>query len=310
MTELKRILGISVVIFTIFSAKAQDSIMSSTGDLFSGFTRKITYDKMIPPYGIEVSFRKTVHIIFPSAIRYVDLGSMDIIAGKADGSENVLRVKSAVQSFKGETNFSVITDEGSFYAFNVKYADEPDKLNIEMKDFIHNSEQNRPNNTLDIYLNDVQNESPRLIKLIMKSIYQSNRDEIKHIFSKSFGVTYSLKGIYICNGMFYFHTQMKNASNVPFDIDFIRLKVVDKRQAKRTAIQETLIKPIRAYRYALQIQGKQTVRTVFVTEKFTIPDSKKLVVELYEKNGGRHQTFTVENSDLVKAKPINELKVK
>ncbi len=44
--------------------------------------------------------------------------------------------------------------------------------------------------------------------------------------------------------------------------------------------------------------------------QFTIPDDKHLVVELYEKEGGRHQTFTVENADLVRAEVINELKVK
>ena len=44
--------------------------------------------------------------------------------------------------------------------------------------------------------------------------------------------------------------------------------------------------------------------------KFTIPDDKLLVVELYEKNGGRHQTIRVENADIVNAEVINELKIK
>ena len=51
-------------------------------------------------------------------------------------------------------------------------------------------------------------------------------------------------------------------------------------------------------------------RTVWTMDKFMLPDDKCLVVELAEKNGGRHQTFTVENSDLVRAKLISELKVK
>jgi hypothetical protein len=33
---------------------------------------------------------------------------------KADGSENVIRVKAAVKGFETETNFSVITDEAVF----------------------------------------------------------------------------------------------------------------------------------------------------------------------------------------------------
>ncbi|MCL1617744.1 DUF4138 domain-containing protein, partial [Bacteroides sp. ET71] len=119
----------------------------STGDLFDGLTRPITFDRMIPPYALEVTFYKTVHIIFPATIKYVDLGSADIIAGKADGSENVLRVKAALRDFSRETNLAVITEDGSYYTFNVKYADEPTKLNIEMKDFLHDGEAvNRPNN--------------------------------------------------------------------------------------------------------------------------------------------------------------------
>ena len=60
----------------------------------------------------------------------------------------------------------------------------------------------------------------------------------------------------------------------------------------------------------LVIGGKSTVRTVYTVPQFTIPDDKILVIELVEKNGGRHQTIRVENSDIVAAKVINELKIK
>ena len=42
---------------------------------------------MIPPHGLEITYDKTVHVIFPSPVRYVDLGSENLIAGKADGAE-------------------------------------------------------------------------------------------------------------------------------------------------------------------------------------------------------------------------------
>lgn len=80
--------------------------------------------------------------------------------------------------------------------------------------------------------------------------------------------------------------------------------------AKRTAIQEQVIAPLRAYNHLMCAGGKKTKRTVFTLPKFTIPDDKHLVVELHEKDGGRHQSFTVENADLVRARVINELKVK
>lgn len=88
------------------------------GDLYHGLTRKLTFDRMIPPYGLEVTYDKTTHIIFPSSVRYVDLGSSNLIAGKADGAENVIRVKATVKNFREETNMSVITESGSFYTFS------------------------------------------------------------------------------------------------------------------------------------------------------------------------------------------------
>ncbi len=307
-------------IATVFAANAQEvtketvtvtQTTPTTGDYYQGFTRPLTFDRMIPPHALEVTFSKTVHIIFPSAIRYVDLGSADLLAAKADGTENVLRVKAALRDFSRESNLAVITEDGAYYTFNVKYADEPVKLSIEMTDFIHDGEAtNRPNNALDIYMHELGQESPLLVKLIMKSIYRNNDREIKHLGSKRFGIQYTLKGIYSHNGLLYFHLQLKNSSNVPFDVDYITFKIVDKKVAKRTAIQEQVIWPLRAHNNVTLIGGKKSERTIFTLPKFTIPDDKHLVIELHEKEGGRHQTFTVENADLVRAKVINELKTK
>ena len=281
------------------------------GDIYHGLTKKLTFDRMIPPYGLEVTYDKTTHIIFPAAVRYVDLGSPNLIAGKADGSENVIRVKATVKNFRDETNMSVITESGSFYTFNVKYSDEPLLLNIEMKDFIHDgSEVNRPNNALDIYLQELGSESPKLVHLISKAIHKDNKRHIKHIGSKAFGIQYLLKGLYSHNGLLYFHTELRNKSNVPFDIDFITFKIVDKKVAKQTAMQEQVLLPLRAYNYITCVAGQKSGRTVFTLQKFTIPDDKQLIVEMHEKNGGRHQSFIVENEDLVRAREINELKVK
>ncbi|ERJ85828.1 conjugative transposon protein TraN [Porphyromonas gingivalis] len=311
---MKSILWVCALIGCIMTAQAQqaDTLSSpSKGDYFEGLTRPLTFNRMIPPYALEVTFSKTVHIIFPAAIRYVDLGSADLLAAKADGAENVLRVKAALRDFSRESNLAVITEDGAYYTFNVKYADEPVKLSIEMADFIRDGEAvNRPNNAMDIYLKELGSESPLLVRLIMQSIYKNNRREIKHIGSKRFGIQFTLKGIYTHNGLLYFHTKLKNASHVPFDVDYITFKIIDKKVAKRTAIQEQVITPLRAYNHLMCAGGKKTERTVFTLPKFTIPDDKHLVVELHEKDGGRHQSFTVENADLVRARVISELKVK
>ena len=312
---MKKIFGwVALLMGMVTGANAQvnDTIQQAAGnDLYQGITRKLPYRQMVTPHGVQVTFAKTVHIIFPSAVRYVDLGSNWIIAGKADGAENVIRVKATTEGFPGETNFSVICEDGSFYSFNARYAHEPEMLNIEMKDFLENGDTTDFSHTrMNIYFRELGNESPLLVKLIMQSIYKEDRREIRHLGCKRFGVQFLLKSVHSHNGLFYFHTETRNRSNVAFRTDFIRFKIVDKKVPKRTAIQERVIDPVRSYNEVLVTEGKSDVRTVYAVPQFTIPDDKLLVIELFEKDGGRHQTIRVENADLVAARQINELKIK
>ena len=285
-------------------------ILLSNFSLFAQnqYTKVIAKDRVISSYNIEVTYNKTVHILFPAAITYIDLGSANIIAGKADGAENVVRVKASVKDFTDETNFSVITEEGSFYSFIVNYAENPVKLNIEMKDFLHEYKMgNQPDNSVEVQLAELGNKTPQNIQLAMEKIYGIRKKQIKNISSKQFGIEFSLTGLYSQNGLIYFRTELKNASDIPFEIDFLTFKIVDKKVAKRTAIQETNIKPVRAFNNLITIEGKSGESTVFVFESFTIPDKKELVVELFEKNGGRHQRFIVKNKDLVKAIHVGKI---
>ena len=84
---MKKLIIMFALLLGVVSMKAQSN------DLYQGITKKLPYRQMVTPYGVQVTFAKTVHIIFPSAVKYVDLGSNYIIAGKADGAENVVRVK-------------------------------------------------------------------------------------------------------------------------------------------------------------------------------------------------------------------------
>ncbi len=261
----------------------------------------------IEPYEMQVTYDKTSHLIFPSAIRYVDLGSEYLIAGKAEDAENVLRVKASVRAFEPETNFSVITNDGRFYNFNVYYSSYPEALSYDL--LTMQKEVDKANGN-DVLFEELGNDSPSLAGLLLETIYKKNKRIIKHIGAKSFGIGFILKGIYIHHGKYYFHTELRNFTHVPFQIDFINFKVVDKKIAKRTVVQERPIIPLRMYKPLDEVGGKITEQNVFLLDQFTIADDKVLLIEIYEKDGGRHQTLQVENSDLIKARLINDMHLK
>ena len=261
----------------------------------------------IEPYHMEVTYDKTSHLIFPTAIRYVDLGSEYLIAGKAEDAENVLRVKASVRNFEPETNFSVITNDGRFYSFNVYYSSYPEAISYDLLTMQKAVDKANGN---DVLFEELGNNSPSLAGLLLETIYKKDKRIVKHIGAKSFGIQFILKGIYIHNGKYYFHTELRNRTNVPFQIDFVNFKVVDKKVAKRTVVQERPMIPLRTYKPLDEIGGKLTEQNVFLLDQFTIADDKVLLIEIFEKNGGRHQTLQVENSDLIKARLINDMHLK
>ncbi|TDD73843.1 conjugative transposon protein TraN [Flavobacterium caseinilyticum] len=261
----------------------------------------------IEPYLMKVTYDKTSHLIFPTAIRYVDLGSEYLIAGKAEDAENVLRVKASVKEFEPETNFSVITNDGHFYSFNVNYSSSPEVLSY---DLLTMQKTEDKANGSDVLFEELGNNSPSLAGLLLETIYKNDKSIVKHIGAKSFGIQFLLKGIYIHNGKYYFHTELANRTNVPFQIDFINFKVMDKKIAKRTVVQERPMMPLRTYKPLDEIGGKMTEQNVFLLNQFTIADDKVLLIEIFEKNGGRNQTLQIENSDLIKARLINNMHLK
>ncbi len=258
----------------------------------------------IGPYQMQVTYDKTSHLIFPAPILYVDLGSEYLMASKAQDARNVLRVKAAVKDFEPETNFSVITDDGSFYSFNVRYSSSPEIVSYDLKT-IQNKTGSAGRN--DALFEALGNISPSSAALIMQCIYSSGRHTVKHIKSKSFGIAFSLKGLYINKGKYLFHTQAVNRTHVPFNIERVNFNIVDKKTARRTALQQRELLPLSVYKAQEVIEGDSSDQNVFLLDQFTLEDSKILLIEIFEKNGGRHQTLRVKNSDLVKARLTSNL---
>ena len=261
----------------------------------------------ITPRQVEVSFNKTTHLIFPAPVQYVDLGSTDIIADKATGAANVVRLKAAVRDFQAETNLTVITADGRFYAFDVRYADDPGQLSIRIMNDLQAQIPEGKAPTVPVRLDALDGDDAARIDSAMEQIYNNDKPQIKHIGYKRYGLQTLLTGIYIdSEGWLYFGIEMRNDSRIPFDVDHIRMYVRDKRLPRRTAVQDIEIVPVRRLHPLSEIDTGKTGRTVWAIPKMTIPDGKALHIDIYERGGGRHQSLRVENRDILAAKPIPE----
>ena len=268
----------------------------------------------IRPLRIEAGFTKTVHILFPSPVTYIDIGSMDIIAGKADGAENVVRVKAAVRNFAAETNLTVITEDGGFFTFDVYYAENPavSTLNLTVQEpqpesmkkpaAVGYPQPTAPASEGRVLLREVGREKPATIKRMLSDIYRQNRTDVKGIRTKKYGIEVEVLGIYVFNDVIYIHSCISNDTNISFEVDARRFIVADRKLAKRTAQQQTPLEVLRVCNDPAVVRGHQRQRTVFALPKLTISDDKVLLLEIIEKNGARHQTVEIPAEELLEAK--------
>lgn len=264
----------------------------------------------LTPRTIEVEFTKTVHILFPASVTYIDIGSMAIIAGKADGAENVVRVKAAVRDFAEETNLTVITEDGGFYTFDARYAENPSMSTIEIA--AAESPAARPASSSEpvradegrVLLREVGRERPATIKRVLSDIYRQNRADVKGIHTRKYGVEVEVRGIYVHNDVIYLHVQIANNSNISFEVDYRRFVVADRKAAKRTAQQQRIIEPLRVCNDPSIVRGHQRQRIVFALPKLTLEEDKILLLEIAEKDGARHQYLEISSKELLGAKAL------
>ena len=192
----------------------------------------------------------------------------------------------------------------------MKYAEEPEKLSVEMADFLSSTEGRLPSNRADIYFKELGSESPILVKLMMKTFIRmmSGRSNTSGCASLEYASSY-VASMHTTAYSTYI-PRIDNETNLPYSVDFISFKVVDKKVARRTAIQEQVLQPLRAYHEVTRVRAEGCERTVFVLEQFTLSEDKQLEVRLYERGGGRTLAFYLDEEDLLLARKIDNLKLK
>ncbi len=260
----------------------------------------------LEPFKMHVTYHKTSHVIFPSPIRYVDLGSELLVANKAEPIGNVLRIKSAVRDFEEETNFSVITEDGKYYSFDASYSSYPEILSYDLVKLQRGIERQY---ATDVLFEDLKGSSTTLTELIMENLYKKSNRTTKHIVSKSYGIEFSVRALHVHESKFYFTLQIENQSNVAYSIEWVNFKIVDKKNLKRTVVQDRILQKVRTYFPQMTAADHSNIKGVFLLDQFTLLKDQVLEIEILEKNGGRHQKIQLENTDLIRARLINSLTI-
>lgn len=258
--------------------------------------RPFASSAILQPYSLEVAYNKTTHLIFPFSIVSIDRGSAAILAQKASGVENILRIKADQKAFE-ETNLSVITSDGKLYSFLVCYNPSPVYVSIDMGSAsgIPPSSVNHQNGSGT--LNDGQ-----LAQYAKRSL---TADQNLRLGARSANVSMAVKGVYVKENAMFVRFHLQNGTNINYDTDQFRLYVRDKAGSKRTAVQEREIVPLLTEGETTFVKADSAQSVVIAIPKLTITKGKHLMVEMTEAAGGRNLRLKLKSKHLLKAKPLD-----
>lgn len=190
---------------------------------------------------------------------------------------------------------SFATESGRFFTFNVDYREKPEA-------FVYEVGEKKPEKKANVILTD--NIIPAGERDdVMNRVYNAKRQ----IYNKGIvrnKIVFSLNNLHIYDNLLLFTFEIENKSRLPYDIDYIRYYIVDRKTAKLTASQEVDQQALFSENYAPRIEGNGKMKYVIAFDKFTIPDDKFFRIEINEKNGGRHVLFDLENGDIVNVSDI------
>lgn len=242
----------------------------------------------IESYPITITTHKTTNLIFPYEIQSVDRGSLEVLVQKAKGVENILQLKAAVETMN-ETNLTVITSDGKFYSFLLRYTENPVALNFSFG----KREESKIAFAPGMYNKGLLYSNAQ--------IALGKKKRIHGVKSKRYGMKLHLDGLFIKDNVMYYRFMVENTSDIRYDIDQLRFFVRDAKKSKRTTYQETELSPLYVYKDTAVVDGQSQQFLVVALAKQTIPNQKYLAVQLMEDHGGRHLELKIKNRKLMRA---------
>lgn len=246
---------------------------------------------------LKVSDTKTSHLVCPDKVDYVQAGDYSLVQAEVVPElSNMVRIK-ATGPFEKPTSLTVVCAD-HIYSFELRYGnDVPITYPVEIfhsQDALTFSGKLMPDYLMKDFCDQV------LDKHHPCRCYHKRKTEKD-------GIKIRLNSIYLKKDALFFELEMKNKTQLAYDVESIHFWITDKRVAKATNVQEYQVLPDYQRNGVSRIPGETSVREVFVFEKMTIPDGRILRIEMNEKalgNTGRKLSFELKNKDILNAQKL------
>ncbi len=270
---------------------------------------------------IEVSYDNAVLLIFDSEVKKWVCGNKEFIGVNKDGATLILTAK---EEYFLPTNINIQLEDGSWYGFDLKYNNAPEK-----KHHIITSDRaiSKGTGTTEVVKEKPTGESGQVaqrdqptkpktsnsikaitnIEKVARQVYVQPDYMWRIGLKTSFRMEMFIGGIWVIDGYYYMRVNLKNTTRVPYDLDHVIWTIENKGRGLKgqSALMEVKDEEnglVHVYQETRVVEAKATVTLVYVFDKFTVGDNKLLWLEIGEKGGDRLMRLDIEGNELLNAK--------
>ena len=238
---------------------------------------------------IFVNEEVTTHVIMPENIKLVDISTDKIVGNQC--ADNIVRLKPSGHMRDHELAGTItVIGERHLAQFDVVYTTGPVRANSVYN--ISLEEMKRYKNP-DVLMPESE------MAAYAWAIYGS-QPNYNNIHYSANGIRAVVNNIYTVNDFFFIDFSLYNRTKIKYDIDELRVKLTDKKEAKATNSQT--IELTLAYSLNSAHSFKKAYRNVIVLPKLTFPDEKVLRIEIAERQvSGRVIYIPIEYEDILNA---------
>jgi hypothetical protein len=223
---------------------------------------------------VPVSGRRVTTLLFPMPIREGVRVSRDVQVEKIKGVENVLALRAA-RGYFVPTNLAVCGMDGRVYSFNLVYADTAEAWQYRV--------EAAGDTGRGLILTGLPADATRLSEdaraIGAKQGWMHAAVNIKKI-------RLVVTGVWSADSLIWVAGLLKNKSQVDFAVGRVRLFTADRKRVKRMAMQQGELEPVWTSGAGL-VGGKATGSFSLAYRGIAVPEGKRVVLEIAERNGGR-----------------------
>lgn len=242
----------------------------------------------------------TTHFVSPEPIKYVDISSPDVQGDLPE--KNIFRLRPDANKIHPGDHFTITIVTNSYISVYKLIVQDPLS-----NDSFHNAGgyviSINPNDAVQLNQSGVLTNQ-QCFDLCVKAL--NRKRSIFNIDAKSYGMRMYVSNIYTIGDYIIMEIEAKNKTNLPFDIDQIRFKIVDKHRLKSAVSQDIELIPFYSFN---NTDGKiitKKWRNFYVFKKFTYPTQKLFTIEMTEKQySGRKIDLMVNYNEILNASQLD-----